>query len=129
MGKYSKKGWERRKKLREGYSEFFMKHVASINNGRCCCAECGTRLKGHVSEIAHILPKGAFPSVATNDDNVIYLCGMYSERQCHTNFDNRGLDYIRNMNIFPHAAKQFTLLIPYISEQISYKILEKYGES
>ena len=88
MRRYSKKGLEKRKKDRENYQKFFIKHVNKIVEEGLCCEECGDKLQGNVSEVAHILPKGYFKSVATNNDNVLYLCGMYSENQCHRKFDD-----------------------------------------
>ncbi|MFT5662608.1 MAG: hypothetical protein ACI9TV_003265 [Sulfurimonas sp.] len=126
MKRYSKKGLERRKEERKGYGEFFEKHVGIIKNTSACCAECGARLKGHVSEIAHILPKGYFKSVATNDENVVYMCGMYSTSQCHTNFDNFPIDKFQEMLVFSQISHIFAELEEKITEKINYKVYDKY---
>jgi len=125
---YSKKGWERRKEERKGFGEFFMKHVQVIKDTKSCCAECGETLKGDVSEIAHVLPKGYFKSVATNDKNVIYLCGQYSTNQCHTNFDNFPLKKVKEMLIYPEIIRIFAEIEDSITERIPYKVYEKYTE-
>lgn len=124
--KYSKKGWEKRKQERAGYAEFFIKHVSNIKKTQACCAECGARLKGHVSEVAHILPKSTFKSVATNDDNVIYLCGMYSSNQCHTNFDSFPIEKFQEMLVFNQISAIFAKLENIVTEKISYKVYDKY---
>lgn len=124
--KYSKKGWEKRKKERAGYAEFFTKHVDNIKKTQACCEECGARLKGHVSEIAHVLPKSYFKSIATNDSNVIYLCGMYSTSQCHTNFDSFSIEKFQEMLVFKKVSGIFVMLENIVTERISYKVYDKY---
>ena len=126
MKKYSKKGLEKRKKGREGYKEFFEKHIDKIKQERLCCEECGKRLKGNVSEIAHILPKQKYKSIATNDENVLYLCGMYSKNGCHDKFDNSKTDVVKNMKVYNKATEQFAKLEPLIKEKISYKTYDKW---
>lgn len=126
MKRYSSKGLEKRKEERKGFSEFFEKHVQIIKENRLCCEECGTRLKGDVSEIAHILPKSTFKSIATNDDNVLYLCGMWSDSQCHSKYDNLPTAKVREMKIFPKVVEKFKILEEEITEKITYKIEERY---
>ena len=71
MKKYSKKGLEKRKAERECLPEFFKKHIEIAKTK--CCANCGEKLKGEVSEIAHRLPKSFFKSIMCDDENVVYL--------------------------------------------------------
>lgn len=124
---YSKKGWEKRKLERVGYPEFYQKHMSIIKKERLCCKECGSRLTGHVSEIAHILPKGYFKSIATKDSNVIYMCGMYSsQNQCHYNFDNYSNKKFQEMKVFKEISRIFTELEGYITEKINYKLYDRY---
>lgn len=123
---YSKKGWEKRKQERQGFAEFFQKHIKIIKDTRACCAECGTRLKGHVSEVAHILPKSTFKSVATDDENVIYLCGMYSQNQCHTNFDTFSIKKFRKMLVFKRVSNIFKELKSIVEEKIPYKVYDRF---
>ena len=91
-------------KKRAGYSDFFNKHIEKIKQGRLCCEECGQKLKGDVSEIAHILSKRNFPEIATSDWNVLYLCGMFSENQCHEKFD-RNNSSRKSMRVFKKACE------------------------
>ena len=127
--KYSKKGLEKRKKDREGFAEFFIKCIERIKTERLCCTECGAPLKGNVSEIAHVLPKSYFKSIATNDLNWIPLCGMYSENQCHLKFDDSKLEIIKKMTIFPKICCIFAQLEDVITEKIPYKIYDRYQNS
>lgn len=124
--RYSKKGLEKRKQERSGYAEFFEKHVNIIKETKACCAECGTKLQGNASEVAHILPKGYYKSVATEDLNVIYLCGIYSANQCHTNFDNFPIEKVKEMFVFNKIIRIFAELKDIVKEKILYKTYEKY---
>lgn len=125
--KYSKKGWEKRKKDREGLKEFFEECVLEIKNKKLCCEECGQRLSGHVSEVAHILPKSYFKSVSKNKLNWIPLCGMFSYNQCHTNFDNFSLKKFKEMKVYPKIISIFAKLESVITEKINYKHYDKYA--
>lgn len=123
---YSKKGWERRKAERAGYGEFYQKHIQIIKTEKRRCLECGAKLRGNASEVAHILPKGTFKSVATNDENVIYLCGMQSVNQCHTNFDTFSVEKFQKMLVFNQVSAIFAKLEDLVTEKISWKIYDKY---
>lgn len=122
--KIFKKGLEKRKVERECLPEFFQKHIGLSKIFKC--EECGEKLTGHVSEIAHILPKSYFKSIQCNNLNVLYLCGIYSNNQCHNNFDNFSIQEIKKMTIFPKVQLMFKELKSYIEEPITYKHYEKY---
>jgi hypothetical protein len=124
MKKYSKKALEKRKEERQCLSEFFQKHIEIAKLK--CCEECGTKLLGDVSEIAHILPKGYFKSVMCNDLNVLYLCGMYSNNQCHTNYDNSPQEKVKRMKIYPKVQKIYQDIKEEITETLNYKLTERY---
>jgi hypothetical protein len=93
------------KKVDRGYGDFFVKHISIILNEKRCCDECGAKLIGHVSEVAHILAKSRHKEVAVEDNNVIYLCGMFSDNQCHKKFDS-SLSARFIMNCFPLAKNK-----------------------
>ena len=95
---------EKAKTQREGYVDFFAKHIANIKVHSLCCEECGEKLKGNASEVAHILSKRNHNEVATKDWNVLYLCGMFSENRCHEKFD-RTLKSRREMKVFKKACE------------------------
>lgn len=111
---------------RKGYPEFYKRHILNIKKNRSCCQECGVRLLGHVSEVAHILGKSKFKSVSTIDENIIYLCG-YLQENCHGSFDNISNEGLKKMNIYDEVVLRFKYLINFISEDINYKIKDRYG--
>lgn len=124
MKRYSKKALEKRKEERQGFPEFFQKHIEIAKTKYC--EECGDKLRGNVSEIAHCLPKGYFKSVSINDKNVLYLCGLYSKNNCHFNYDNFPVEKIKDMNIYPKVQKIFKELEDSITEKINYKHYDIY---
>lgn len=126
MKKYSKKALEHRKKEREGFPLFFQKHIKNISVNRLCCEECGSRLFGDVSEVAHILPKQTFKSISTEDSNVIYLCGWKSPNNCHDKFDNGSNEKVKEMKIFEKICESYENLLPLIEEKINYKVTDRY---
>jgi|AntRauTorckE5430_2_1112549.scaffolds.fasta_scaffold39339_2 predicted restriction endonuclease len=121
MNKYTKKGLEKRKKDREGYKEFFEKHILRIKKSNAKCLECGNNLKGSVREIAHILPKSQFKSISKLDENIIYLCEEH-----HNYFDNRSNKDVKNMGIFKKVSEAFQSLLEKITEEINYKTYDRY---
>jgi predicted restriction endonuclease len=121
MNKYNKKGLEKRKKDREGYKEFFEKHILRIKKSNAKCLECGNNLKGSVREIAHILPKSQFKSISKLDENIIYLCEEH-----HNYFDNRSNKDVKNMGIFKKVSEAFQSLLEKITEEINYKTYDRY---
>lgn len=122
----SKKASEKRKEERKDFPEFFQKHIQIIKDNQLCCEECGTKLQGHVSEIAHVLPKSYFKSISTHDLNVVYLCGMFSSNNCHSNFDGWPEKKVKDMEIYPKINRIFAELEPIIEEKITYKTYERY---
>ena len=125
MKKYSKKGLEKRKAERECLPEFFKKHIEIAKTKYC--EECGEKLRGHVSEIAHVLPKSYFKSVSTNDLNVLYLCGMFcSGNNCHSKFDNSTQEKVKEMKIYSKVQEIFKQLEEEITEKINYKHRDLY---
>ena len=126
MKRYSIKGLEKRKEERKAFPEFFQRHIQNIRDNGLCCEECGAKLRGDASEIAHILPKSTFKSIATNDKNVLYLCGMWSNSQCHSNYDNYPTAKVKEMKIFGKVSDTFRILQEEVTEKITYKIEERY---
>lgn len=59
---------------------------------------------------AHILPKALFPSVAANPNNVMFLgCGIFSDCNCHSSYDNRDAEARKQMPCYPIALKRVEL--------------------
>lgn len=128
LRKYTKKGLEKRKADREGYSEFFMKHVDLIQDNQIKCQECGQRLLGDVSEVCHILPKNIFKSIATLDENIVYLCSYKSANNCHSKFDDGAIEQVKQMEIYPYVKEKFSVLKDLVTERINYKIYDRYED-
>lgn len=126
LRKYSRKGLEKRKEERKDFPEFFNKHIQIIRDTKACCEECGTRLMGDVSEVAHVLPKSYFKSISTNSLNVIYLCGWKSINNCHSKFDDGTNENIKKMLVYSKISCIFTQLLGSITEKINYKVYDRY---
>jgi len=117
---------DKRKEERKCLPEFFERHLRVVLDTKSRCAECNDLLKGNVSEIAHVMPKGYFKSIMCNDLNVIYLCGMYSENQCHSKFDNSAVEVVKTMKIYKIIRQRFQILRGDIKEKLSYRHYELY---
>ena len=126
MLKRSKKTADKRKEERKDFPEFFQKHIQIIKDGRLCCEECGDRLIGDVSEIAHVLPKSYFKSISVDDRNVLYLCSWKSNNNCHGIFDNSTIEKVKQMSVYPKIILKFAELESDITENINYKVYDKY---
>lgn len=94
---------------------FFHRHSGK----RAYCAECGRPLYNtNPTEIAHILPKGIFKSVATNDNNFLYLCFTH-----HSQFD-MSWKKAMGMKCWPKAIEKFKLFEHEVQE--NHKILNYF---
>jgi hypothetical protein len=127
MKKYSSKSMEKRKEERKCLPDFFSRHIDIAKTSYC--EECGDKLRGSASEIAHILPKGFFKSIMCNDLNVLYLCGLYSSNGCHDKFDNSSIEEVKNMKIYGRVQENFQKLESQIEEKLNYKHYELYGNN
>jgi len=121
--KYSKKGLEKRKAERECLPEFFKKHIQIAKTKSC--ENCGERLKGEVSEIAHRLPKSYFKSIQCDDENVVYLGGRFSNCGCHSLYDGTN-EQLQSLSIFLAEKEIIKELLEKVTEEINYKIYDKW---
>lgn len=126
MKRYTAKSLAKRQEERKGFPEFYSKHISFIKENKVCCAECGTRLIGDVSEVAHILDKGYFKSVSTNDDNIVYLCSWKSNNNCHSKFDNSSIEVFKDMLIYTFVCNKFTEIKDLVKEKINFKVRDRY---
>lgn len=124
MKKRTQKTYEKRVEERKDFPAFYLKHIERIKKSRAVCEECGIRLLGDVSEVAHILSKGTYKSISTEDDNVIYLCG-WKQNNCHDKFDS---GRVTEMKIHSKVKEKFYLLKDKIQEKINHKIWERYAD-
>ena len=121
--KYSKKGLEKRKAERECLPEFFQKHIEIAKTKYC--ANCGEKLKGDVSEIAHRLPKQYFKSIMCDDDNVTYLCSWKSSNNCHGLYDGSN-EQLQSLNIFSAEKEIIKELLDKVTENYNYKTTDRW---
>ena len=104
-----------KKEVKKEFSVFF---ANQLKENPEFCEECGVSLRASKainprSVIAHILPKrkSCFPSVATHLDNRLFLCV-----DCHSNYDNKGWDYVSQMKVFELAKERLALFIDCLTE-------------
>jgi hypothetical protein len=121
--KYSKKGLEKRKLERECLPEFFKKHIEIAKEK--CCANCGEKLRGEVSEIAHRLPKSTFKSIQCLDENVVYLGGRFSSCGCHSLYDGTN-EQLQSLSIFLVEKEIIKKLLEKVTEAINYKLYDRW---
>lgn len=89
-----------RAEQRKDYPEFYQKHCDMARGKKC--EECDKKLQGNSTEICHILGKSENPELATNDDNIIYLCW-----ECHNKFDHSRSSR-RKMKVFDWAQSKLS---------------------
>jgi hypothetical protein len=123
MRKYSQKGLERRKEERQCLPEFYKKHIEIAKTKHC--ENCGEKLKGEVSEIAHRLPKTYFKSIQCNDDNIVYLGGRFSSCGCHNLYDGTN-EQLQELKIFAQEKEKIKQLLEKVTEKITWKTLERW---
>lgn len=104
----TKKKQVEKQEQKEKRNVYFDYHIKNIKNNSICCEECGDKLKGDISEIAHIISKSKNPEVEDIKDNIVYLCGVNSDNQCHSKFD-QSLNKRETMSVFSKAVKRFNL--------------------
>mgnify|MGYP002738166452 CR=1 FL=1 len=109
---YAEKSRERKREVAaqgEDIGLFFERHIKQIEKLGSVCAECGCGIKTPSSKnVAHILKKSIFKSVATEDLNILYLCWQH-----HSDFDST-FEKAKKMRIWAAAVgrvSQFRFLI------------------
>ena len=124
--KRTQKTSDKRKLERQCLPDFFQKHIEIIKSEKRCCEECGIKLVGDVSEVAHRLPKSVFKSVQCLDDNVLYLCSWKSGGDnCHSKYDGSN-EQLWSLSIFPAEKIKIQELLKKLTEKINYKLYDKW---
>ena len=87
-----------------------------------CCEECTRDIRFYRASknfarslVAHILPKrekGGFPLVATHPLNRMFYCP-----DCHTNFDNKGIEHAMKLKSLPLMISRFNQFKSVLSPQ------------
>lgn len=94
---------------REGYAEFFQEAIEELKKNPVC-QNCGERISVSyepVRNIAHILPKQRYKSVAIHPDNKLFLCSSKDfQNSCHEKFDS-GVSTMVKMPCFKLAVEKF----------------------
>lgn len=87
-------------------AEFFAYHVCKVTH----CESCGFKIESPgPKNIAHILPKELFKSVALVNDNTMYLCSdldKFNGKGCHDLYD-KSWDSARTLPIWETAVSRF----------------------
>lgn len=107
VSEQSRRTREVRKESRKEYPEFYQTWCEIASKSRC--EECGAKLRGDSSEIAHIIMKSTNPEIAVNGDNIILLCGFHSKNKCHSKFDSN-LQNRSQMKCFQQTVDQYHIL-------------------
>lgn len=123
MKKYSKKGLEKRKGERACLPEFFQKHIEIAKTKYC--ANCGEKLRGDVSEVAHRLPKSTFKSIQCLDDNIVYLGGRFSICGCHSLYDGTN-EQLQSLSIFLAEKEIIKELLKKVTEKYNWKLTDRW---
>lgn len=127
LKKYNKDTLDKRKEERKDFPEFYKKHIQIIKDQRLHCEECGHKLLGDVSEVAHILNKSFFKSISTFDNNILYLCSWKGGNNCHSRMDDSSIEDFKNMKVYEKCKNIFNILSREITEKINYKIYDRFS--
>lgn len=86
------------------------------------CVFCSGKSQKHDDgtfhfSLAHLLPKSTFPSVATNEYNVIELC--HFNESCHQNFDSGKItwEFIRDSEEWGFIREKLLKVLPAVAPQ------------
>jgi len=119
----------KRKKEREDYPEFFETAIKELARSPWC-QNCGGKIQVWSNphhNIAHILPKQRYKSVATNQNNKLFLCASKDEQNaCHERFDS-GTSSMLEMTVFQLAVEKFKTFKEEVAENGKlFHILSEY---
>lgn len=96
------------KEINQERKDYFIDRVDYIINNNLVCEECGEKLRGNISEVAHIISKSKNPEVESDKNNIVYLCGVPSNNSCHSKFD-QSFNKRGEMKCFNIALDRFEL--------------------
>lgn len=89
---------------------YYLDHFENMPSPHIC-EECGDKIvKINSTNIAHILPKSKFPSVALEYYNYLLLCG-----NCHSTFDS-SFKKASSMRCFEKARFRYNLFKDLVTE-------------
>lgn len=125
----TKKRKAARKKERAGYPKFFRTAIFELKENPVC-QNCNQPINASFEphhNIAHILPKSRYKSVATHPDNKLFLCASKDNRNgCHEKFDS-GVTNMMEMKVFSLAVEKFQKFKDKVTENGKlFHILDDY---
>jgi hypothetical protein len=130
IGKPISKGKPSKEKVNKQrmYNEFFQDQSGRIPRCCQCCNEPfgfipGWRVK---FVMAHLLPKSDFESVAVDPENLMFLC-VFSDHNCHDQWDKRNAADRVKMACYPFALRQFEKFKHKLTEGELIKAYEYLG--
>lgn len=109
------------KKKDEGKREFFERAIQELKN-EPYCENCGCRIDTSfmpAANIAHILAKSKYKSVAWNRLNRVFLCAGKNDEEyknCHGRFDT-DIEGRKDMPVYSVAQERFRTFMRDIKEQ------------
>jgi len=108
--KSTEKSKEKRQEERKDFPKFFQDAIEKLKLNPVC-QNCGGKINANYEpawNIAHILLKAKFKSVATHPDNYIFLCSSKdpNTNYCHEDFDGNIKDR-PNMPVYPIAKEKY----------------------
>lgn len=120
---------QKRQKERENYPKFFRMSIEELKKDPRC-QNCGEKINASFQphhNIAHILPKQRYKSVATHPDNKVFLCASKDYRNaCHEKFDS-GASAMVEMPVFLLAVEKFQRFKDKVTENGKlFHILSEY---
>jgi hypothetical protein len=103
----------------EDIGSFFERHIKELKNREVKCAECGAVITNPDSKnVCHILPKSIFKSIATTDENILYMCWAH-----HSMYDS-SWEKAKTMKIWPIVVSRVRAMSIIIKER--HKILYNF---
>lgn len=108
--KQTTKNKKKRSEERQDFPEFFRDAILELQENPIC-QNCGCLINTSFNpswNIAHILNKSKYKSVATNKYNKLFLCASkdINGNNCHEKFDS-GLEVRKTMPVFELAVQNF----------------------
>ena len=71
----------------------------------------------------HLLPKSDFPSIATNEDNIVFMgVSLLGICNCHSTHDEKGAEYRSKMPIYHTALERLPKLLPHLTDKERMKV-------
>lgn len=113
------------KTKKESLNDFFDKLQIPFN-----CEECNRPLYAHTKFFkrcisCHILPKGLFPSIATNEHNILFMgASLLGICEHHEKWD-ASIDSRIKMKVYQIAIQRYKLLQPFLSPK-EINMADKY---